>query len=1168
MNFWPKGDFTGFSAAFLVAGFLVAGFLALDFLVAVGLALAFFCAVFFAGAFVVADFFTAVFLAVAFLAVALAFFTAGFLAGFFRAAIANLSLNVSAPEYSHRNTRSNDHLLAIASSGTMSDQLPYPTVDPKLDLPALEERILQQWQDEGAFVASVEKRTPANEFVFYDGPPFANGLPHYGHLLTGYVKDVVPRYQSMRGNRVERRFGWDCHGLPAEMGAEQELEVSGRRAITEYGIDTFNAYCRSSVLRYTSEWERYVTRQARWVDFENDYKTMDVSYMESVIWAFKQLWDKGLIYRANRVMPYSWGAETPLSNFEIRLDDATRPRQDPALTVAFALQPAPEQSDAFDGTVKILAWTTTPWTLPSNLALAVGPEISYSLVQPEGGDEKWILGTDALTRYAKELGEHTVLLEIDGSELVGRTYAPLLPYFADHPDSFRVLGADFVETGDGTGIVHMAPGFGEDDQAVCEAHGITMVVPVDDEGKFTDEVTDWARTNVFEANPLIITHLKERGVIVRHETYDHNYPHCWRTDTPVIYRALPSWYVEVTAFRDRMVELNQEINWVPNNVRDGRFGKWLEGARDWSISRNRFWGSPIPVWESDNPDYPRTDVYGSLDELEADFGVRPTDLHRPFIDELTRPNPDDPTGQSTMRRVPEVFDCWFESGSMPYAQVHYPFENKEWFEDHFPADFIVEYINQTRGWFYTLHVLSTALFDRPPFRNAIAHGIVLAENGDKLSKRLKNYPDPEEMFNTVGADALRWYLMSSPIVRGGDLRISEREIRDVTRLIINPVWNAYSFFTLYANADGLTAEFDASSTELVDRYILAKTREFVDSVTAAMDAYDLPGATATAQSFTDALNNWYIRRSRTRFWAPTSEADPVDKQAAYNTLYTVLVTLSRTLAPLLPMVAEEIHRGLVGGDSVHLADWPAADNLPFDPELVQAMDRVRDVCSATLNLREDSGIGVRIPLAELTIAGPDTDALAPLADLIRDEVNVKKVTFSNELDAFATRVLKPNGKLLGPRLGKAMQDVLGAARNGNWSANADGSVAVGEHTLTGDEYEIALEPATDGAIGGLSGGDAVVVLDTELTPELVNEGHSRQLSRHIQDARRSSGLDVTDRIALTLDADTEVQMWLEPHLDNLAAQVLATSLSFDAVNSDGFSCDLDGHNVMIAIALA
>jgi len=1049
----------------------------------------------------------------------------------------------------------------------MSDQPPYPSVDPKLDLPALETRILAQWNTENAFEKSVEHRSIDNEFVFYDGPPFANGLPHYGHLLTGYVKDVVPRYQTMKGNRVERRFGWDCHGLPAEMGAEQEIQVSGRKAITEYGIDKFNEYCRTSVLRYTSEWERYVTRQARWVDFENDYKTMDASYMESVIWAFKQLWDKGLIYRANRVMPYSWGAETPLSNFEIRLDDATRPRQDPALTVGFAL----EAIDGDPGPMKILAWTTTPWTLPSNLALAVGPEIEYSVVDPAEHHGLWVLGTDAIERYGREIGEHTVVATMAGSELVGRGYAPLLPYFADNPNSFRVLSADFVETTDGTGVVHMAPGFGEDDQLVCEANDIPMVVPVDDEGKFTAEITEWAGTNVFDANPLIIAHLKETGDVVRHETYDHNYPHCWRTDTPVIYRALPSWYVEVTAFRDRMVELNQQINWVPNNIRDGRFGKWLEGARDWSISRNRFWGSPIPVWESDDPEYPRTDVYGSLDELEADFGVRPTDLHRPYIDELTRPNPDDPTGKSTMRRVPEVFDCWFESGSMPYAQVHYPFENKEWFEDHFPADFIVEYINQTRGWFYTLHVLSTALFDRPAFRNGIAHGVLLAENGDKLSKKLKNYPDPEVMYDTVGADALRWYLMASPVLRGGDLRISEREIRDVTRLIINPIWNTYSFFTLYANADSMTAEFDATSNDMLDRYILAKTRELLESVTEAMDAYDLPGATASAQSFSDALTNWYVRRSRPRFWSGAAEGNLADKQAAYNTLYTVLVVLSRTLAPLLPMVTDEIHRGLTNGDSVHLADWPDAELLPKDPTLVAAMDRARDVCSASLNLREDSGIGVRVPLAELTVAGANVEPLADFTELIGDEINVKQVTLSDDLDAYASQVLKPNGKVLGPKLGKDMQAVLAAARNGEWSMNDDGSVTVGDHQLSGDEFELALEPATDGAVGSLSGGDAVVVLDTELTPELINEGHARQLTRYIQDARKAAGLEVTDRISLTIDTDDEVEGWLSPHVDHVATQVLATSTNFGPLDTgdsaSSFEHELDEHSISFSLSV-
>ncbi|MCU0669424.1 MAG: isoleucine--tRNA ligase, partial [Myxococcota bacterium] len=672
----------------------------------------------------------------------------------------------------------------------MSEPRPrrFPAVDPQPRFPEIERRVLARWQAEDTFRASVEARPSgpdgANEYVFYDGPPFANGLPHYGHLLTGFVKDVVPRYQTMRGRRVERRFGWDCHGLPAEMEAEKELGVTGRAQILHYGIGRFNDHCRKSVMRYTQEWERYVTRQARWVDFTNDYKTMDLSYMESVLWAFKQLWDKGLVYEAERVLPYSWAAETPLSNFETRLDDSYRERQDPALTLRFHVE-----SPGADGPTEVWAWTTTPWTLPSNLALAVGPEIDYAILRV--GDRRILVAEAARERFAKELDGAEAIATRKGAAFVGLRYRPLFPFFATTPNAFRVLGAAFVSTEDGTGVVHLAPGFGEDDLAVCREHAIPLVVPVDDTGRFTHEVPDWAGHQVFDANPEIIKALKARGDVVRHETIVHNYPHCWRTDTPLIYRAMSSWYVQVSSFAERMVELNQQIHWIPEHVRDGRFGKWLEGARDWSISRNRFWGSPIPVWKSDDPRYPRIDVYGSLDELARDFGVRPADLHRPHIDDLVRPNPDDPTGRSTMRRVPDVLDCWFESGSMPYAQVHYPFENKEWFEHHFPADFIVEYVAQTRGWFYTLMVLSTALFDRPPFQNCICHGVILHESGQKLSKRLRNYADPIEIMDSHGADALRWYLVASPVLRGLDLRLEEKAIGDVVRNVVLPFWNAY-----------------------------------------------------------------------------------------------------------------------------------------------------------------------------------------------------------------------------------------------------------------------------------------------------------------------------------------------------------------------------------------
>ena len=625
----------------------------------------------------------------------------------------------------------------------MTKERPYPHVG-KADFPNLEEKVLDRWEKDNTFQVSVDSKPEESEYVFYDGPPFANGLPHHGHLLTGYVKDVVPRFQTMKGKKVERRFGWDCHGLPAEMEVEKELQVSGRSEITEYGIDKFNERCEESVLRFTEEWEKTVTRQARWVDFENDYKTMDPSYMESVMWAFKQLWEKDLIYEAFRVMPYSWGAETPLSNFEIRLDDATRPRQDPAVTVAFDLDTKENESEK----VRLLAWTTTPWTLPSNLALAVGAEIEYSKLKDSDGTI-WIIASNALSRYEEQLEDMEDLGTIRGSELIGKKYKPLFDFFDYRTDAFKVLEADWIDDQEGTGIVHMAPGFGEDDQTVCEANDISIgdVVPVDDKGCYTKEVKTWKGMNVFDANPEIISTLKSNGQLLRHDSYEHNYPHCWRTDTPIIYKAISSWYVKVTDLTEQLLANNQAINWIPGHVQNGRFGMWLEGARDWSISRNRFWGSPIPVWKSDNSDYPRVDVYGSIEEIEKDFGVKPDNLHRPFIDELTRPNPDDPTGKSFMHRVPEVLDCWFESGSMPFAQVHYPFENKEWFDDHFPADFIVEYINQTRGWFYTLHVLATALFDRPAFQNVICHGILLAEDGAKLSKKLRNYTEPNEIFS-------------------------------------------------------------------------------------------------------------------------------------------------------------------------------------------------------------------------------------------------------------------------------------------------------------------------------------------------------------------------------------------------------------------------------------
>jgi len=1040
----------------------------------------------------------------------------------------------------------------------------YPEVGSKPDLPEIEKKILAKWENENTFQKTIEEKPVDSEYVFYDGPPFANGLPHHGHLLTGYVKDVIPRYQSMRGNRVERRFGWDCHGLPAEMESEKQLKVSGRTAITEFGIEKFNKFCEESVLKYTDEWEKVVTRQARWVDFENDYKTMDLDYMESVMWAFKQLWDKGLIYESQRVIPYSWGAETPLSNFEIRLDDATRPRQDPAITVAFDLVSESDESDP----TKILAWTTTPWTLPSNLALAVSPDKEYSVIETEQG--KFILGNETIDKYESNFSEITLLEEISGSSLLGKTYVPLFDYFSDlEPNAFKIIAADFIEMDEGTGVVHIAPGFGEDDQRIAEENGIPTIVPVDDEGCFSSEVQEWSGLNVFEANPLIVKALKKVGRVVRHDSYEHNYPHCWRTDTPIIYRAVPSWYVRVTQIRDRLVDLNQEINWVPENVQNGRFGKWLEGARDWSISRNRFWGSPIPVWKSDNPEFPRIDVYGSLDEIESDFGIRPTNLHRPFIDNLTRPNPDDPSGKSIMRRVPEVLDCWFESGSMPFAQVHYPFENKEWFEDHFPADFIVEYINQTRGWFYTLHVLAGALFDKPAFKNVICHGILLAEDGTKLSKKLRNYTEPTEIFESQGSDALRWYFMSSSIVRGGDSRISDQAIDDVIRQVINPIWNAYSFFTLYANIDSYRATWKTHQSNVLDRYILAKTSDLITNVTDSMERYDLPGATAEIRKFIDALNNWYIRRSRDRFWSPAKPADDIDKQAAYDTLFTVLETLCRLSSPFLPMVSEEIFVGLTNGDSVHSTNWPLAENFPTDTILVSAMDLTRDVVSTTLRLREDAGLRVRLPLNKIIIAGNGSEALKGFESLIKDEVNIKSVQFSDDIEEYARFSLKPDGKILGPRLGENVQKVFSAAKAEDWEWVEDGKVRVGDYILETEEFELSLI-ANDGiTAASLTGNEIIVILDTLISEDLLNEGKARDSVRAIQEARKNQGLVLTDRIHVTIEASEETSKAIEEFSSYISEQVLAKSIEIKTVAADSQSHEgvVDGERILIQIEI-
>ncbi|MDN4473509.1 isoleucine--tRNA ligase [Demequina zhanjiangensis] len=1037
----------------------------------------------------------------------------------------------------------------------------YPLHRPDAEVPAspsfpsIEEDVLAYWKEDGTFQASIDNRADAEEFVFYDGPPFANGLPHYGHLLTGYVKDVVPRFETMRGKKVERRFGWDTHGLPAELEAERILGITDKSQIEEMGIAAFNDACKTSVLKYTKEWEEYVTRQARWVDFENDYKTLDVTFMESVIWAFKSLYDKGLAYEGFRVLPYCWRDETPLSNHELRMDDDVYAmRQDPALTVTFPLVDGPGDLAG----AELVVWTTTPWTLPSNLAAAVGADIDYVVVRPVEGafaGRKLVFAASRVGAYARELGEdYETLATVKGAEFDGLQYTPPFPHFVGNDNAHRAWVADFVSTEDGTGLVHLAP-YGEDDLALLGAKGVHPVETVDAKGRFTALVPEYQGVQVFEANKQIIADLKEAGVVVRHETYDHSYPHCWRCRNPLIYKPVSSWFIRVTEFRDRMVGLNEDITWVPEHIKHGQFGKWLEGARDWSVSRNRYFGTPIPVWVSDDPEHPRMDVYGSLEELEADFGRLPLDengepnLHRPYIDDLTRPNPDDPTGKATMRRIPDVLDVWFDSGSMPFAQVHYPFENREWFDSHNPADFIVEYIGQTRGWFYVMHTLASALFDRPAFTTCISHGIVLGDDGTKMSKSRRNYPDVNEVFHRDGSDAMRWFLMGSPILRGGNLIVTEQGIREGVRQVMLPLWSTYYFFTLYAGAANggagvlgkAVADDRVASLPVMDRYMLAKTAELVDGVTEQMDLFDVPGASDALAQYMDLLTNWYVRTQRDRFWEEDADA--------FDTLYTVLETVSRLAAPLLPLTTEEVWRGLTGERSVHLTDYPVAPAAWHDDTLGHVMDQVREVVSSAHALRKKEQIRVRQPLPALEVAVADPTALEPYAALIASELNVKAVTLVTEA-AFTEanpveRRLTVNARAAGPRIGKDVQAAIKGSKTGDWS-DASGQVVSGGIALVEGEYELVTViggEGDDALVASVLPGGGFVALDTELTPELEAEGYARDLIRAIQDERKAAGLNVGDRIALTLTVPAERAAAVETHRDLIAGEVLATSVS-------------------------
>jgi isoleucyl-tRNA synthetase len=1034
--------------------------------------------------------------------------------------------------------------------------------------------VLALWRDTDAFAESGRRRPADREYVFYDGPPFPTGSPHYGNLLAGVIKDMVPRYWTMRGYRVERRFGWDTHGLPIEMEVEKQLGISGPRQIAEYGIDRYNEACRVGVQANTEAWETLTERIGRWVDFENDYKTMDPEFMETVWWVFKQLWDKGLVYQDFKVLPYSWGAATPLSNFEANLD--YRDVEDPSITVRLEVL---ESNAAVGSGDFLLIWTTTPWTLPGNLAVAVGEDHEYLRIA-DNGEHYWI----AAERVTTVFGDHSeAVARVSGRELVGVSYQPPFDYFADRRDqgAFRTIASEDVSVDEGTGLVHMAPAYGEVDFLSLQKAGIEVLVdPVDAGGSFTDEVPDVAGQNVKEADSKLIELLKASGNLVHSGRIVHSYPFCYRTETPLIYKAIPTWFVAVEQLRDRMVELNETVHWVPEYVGSKRFGNWLANARDWAISRNRYWGSCIPVWQCDSCE--EQVAVGSVDELERLSGQRPGDLHRHFIDPITWPC----AGcEGVMSRIPEVLDCWFESGSMPYGMNHYPFENTERFEATFPAKFIAEGLDQTRGWFYTLIVLSTALFDRPAFENCVVNGLILAEDGSgrKMSKSLKNYTDPSEIFDHYGADALRAFLINSPVLRAEPLRFSKDGVADVVRTVLLPLWNTYSFFTTYAEADGVTiADFEAAppieARPEMDRWILSVLQSLIEEVNTQMEGYYLYNVVPPILGFIDHLTNWYVRRSRRRFWRARGESGEgdADKLAAFATLYQVLTTFIEVLAPILPFITEHLYQDLIGRHdpsavrSVHHRDFPEADDDLIDAELEASMAVVREVVRLGRNLRKKEGHRVRQPLAGLTILTHDPAIRAAVethGEIISDELNVKQVTATGDESALVHLSAKANFRKLGPKLGSEMQTVaVGIAELG--SADLEqildgGSVEVAGHQIALDDLIVERTPV-EGVIVE-TGADFACALDTTLDQGLILEGIAREIVSKVQRLRREAGLDVVDRIVLTWHGqDPDVVAAFEAHREVIAAEVLAETVTA-APAPVGESFDIDRRIVWLSV---
>ena len=1038
----------------------------------------------------------------------------------------------------------------------------FKAVSNKVAFPQMEEGILRVWEEKKTFEKSLKRNEGKERYRFYDGPPFATGLPHYGHLLAGTIKDIVPRYQTMRGKYVERRFGWDTHGLPIEALAQDALGVAGAPEIKALGVDKFNEQCRSMVLKYVSEWKKTVTRMGRWVDFDHDYKTMNPEFMETIWWVFKQLWNQGRVYRSHRIMPYSWKLSTPLSNFEAGSN--YKDVQDPTVTVRTKLLDSLGKLDHLDGTIYMLVWTTTPWTLPENLMMCVGASIDYVVVR-DLTDEKrpcYVMAKARLSAIFKKPEQYEVVAELKGSEMKGWSYEPIFPYFADKKSegAFKVLNDDYVTTDDGVGIVHIAPAYGEDDFRVCQEVGMKAIVdPLDASCRFTAEIPEYEGRFCKDCDKDIIRRLKAEGKLVHQATITHSYPFCDRTDTPLIYRAIDAWYVRVEDLHERLAANNAKVHWTPAYVGEKRFGNWLEEARDWNISRNRFWGSCIPVWVND-ADPGDMICVGSIKELEELSGEKVTDLHKHFVDKIVIRK-----DGKTYHRTPEVLDCWFESGSMPYAQQHYMGESKGEVEGErsidkiFPADFIAEGLDQTRGWFYTLMVLGTCLFDQSPYKNVIVNGLVLAEDGKKMSKRLKNYPDPTKMLDTYGADAIRLYMIYSPVVKAESLKFSEKGVQQLMRDLLIPWWNAYSFFVTYANVDGFHDREVAypESANVLDRWIVSSMETLIHDVTAAMDDYDLQKSVRPFVKFVEDLTNWYIRRSRRRFWKSQNDGD---KLCAYRTLRYVLVQLAKVAAPFTPFIADEIYMNLKGEsdpESVHLCDFPTANAAARDLDLERRMADVMATVELGRRLRADNELKVRQPLAAIKVAGGDVKGLE---DLIEDELNVKAVEFIADETELCDVSYKANFKTLGKKCGQKMKAVAAAIAAAKvLPAEAEGVA------LESDDVIVTRKPKQGLVVA--SAGSVVVGLETALTPELIAEGLAREFVSHVQSMRKEADFEVTQRIAVKLACDAEMKAALTAHIGYVKGEILAVDFEFSEGDLAGAAdVELNGHPVRIAIA--